>query len=374
MASEQRGHSAQRGGSERRGRSAQWGGSSQSGRLAQSGRMTRAVRLHIKEMLDEAEAACRCCAPMTRKEKEHMGKALQLGEVVSPCRGLYVRPMYWNTLGTTERTRHLMKGLSLLHDSWVFAGPTAAVAHGLEVPNSCQETICVATSRKTHLSPDKGFSSIIVSNDEPVTVGGVRATSFERTVYDSVRIAGFRAGLAIADSALRLYDLSATDLTARLSKTCGHRSGIARVRAVVALADGRSENGGESIARATMLELGFCVPDLQREYPNPDSEGASYRVDFAWDVAAGSLLGELDGNGKYLDPSVNGGVAVEEVIAREHRRQSHLLANDEVASMVRFSFADVLEPLRFALLLERAGVPRTHDMDQLVLAAGGTLR
>ena len=348
--------------------------SAQQGRSVQQSRMTRAVRQHIESMLDDAETACRCCAPMTRREKEHMGKALQLGEVVSPCRGLYVRLMYWNALGTTERTRHLMKGLSLLHGSWVFAGPTAAVAHGLEVPNSCQETICVATSRKTHLSLGKGFTSIIVSNDEPVAVGGVRATSFERTVYDSVRIAGFRAGLAIADSALRLHNLSATDLTDRLSTTCGHRSGIVRVRAIVALADGRSENGGESIARATMLELGFCAPDLQREYPNPDSDGASYRVDYAWDIPDGSLLGELDGNGKYLDPSVNGGASVKEVIAREHRRQSHLLANDEVASMVRFSFADVLESLRLASLLERAGVPRTHDMDNFVLAAGGTLR
>lgn len=337
-------------------------------------RMTKSVARHIESMLDDAEAAHRCCAPTTRVEREHMGKALRLRMAISPCRGLYVRQAYWAKLGTTERTRHIMRGLALLHASWVFAGPTAAVAHGLEVPNSCQGAIYLATSRKAHLSPTKGFRSIVVSNDEPVSVGGVRATTLERTVYDSVRTTGFRAGLAIADSALRLCGLQAPELDSRISAACGHRGDINRVRAVVALADGRSENGGESIARATMLELGFRVPDLQREYPNPDKDGGSYRVDYVWDLPTGSLLGELDGNGKYLDPSMNGGMRVEDVIAREHHRQSHLLAHDGVVSMVRFSFADVRNPSRFASLLENAGVPRTREMDKLVLAAGGTLR
>lgn len=36
-------------------------------------------------------------------------------------------------------------------------------------------------------------------------------------------------------------------------------------------ADGRSENGGESVVRAIILELGFAEPDLQVEIEDPST-------------------------------------------------------------------------------------------------------
>lgn len=337
-------------------------------------RMTRDVRQHIDSMLHDAEKATRCCAPISRAEREHMRKAQNAGIVINTWRGLYARPAYWAELRTTEQTRHIIRGLALLHSSWVFAGPTAAVMHGLDVPNSFQKSLYLATTRKTHYVPSDGFIGVIVSNDEAAEIESIRATSLERTVYDSVRVMGFRASFAIVDSALRANKMKAEELADRVSEACGHRSDIARVRAVIALGDGLSENGGESIARATMLELGFRPPVLQRKYPNPDDSNGEYRVDYAWDLPSGTLLGELDGNGKYLDPLVNGGVSAEKAIEDEHRRQSNILAQKNVASMVRFSFGDVCHPETFAKILKRAGVPRTHEADEQVLAAGGTLR
>ena len=37
----------------------------------------------------------------------------------------------------------------------------------------------------------------------------------------------------------------------------------------MAYADGRSENGGESIVRGIMIDLGFALPELQVEIEDP---------------------------------------------------------------------------------------------------------
>lgn len=66
-------------------------------------------------------------------------------------------------------------------------------------------------------------------------------------------------------------------------------------------ADGRSENGGESVVRAIILELGFAEPDLQVEIEDPLNPGTYKRVDYYWLLEDGrAIVGELDGFEKYL--------------------------------------------------------------------------
>lgn len=75
---------------------------------------------------------------------------------------------------------------------------------------------------------------------------------------------------------------------------------LSRLRTLCQLADGKSENGGESLARAAMIELGFVRPELQHEFPNETNPKWPYRVDFAWKVGGKLIVGELDGADKYL--------------------------------------------------------------------------
>ena len=71
-----------------------------------------------------------------------------------------------------------------------------------------------------------------------------------------------------------------------------------KLRRLCCFANGLSENGGESFARGTMIDLGFMVPELQHEFVAPNS-GVKYRCDFLWQLPGGGLIvGELDGYGK----------------------------------------------------------------------------
>lgn len=126
---------------------------------------------------------------------------------------------------------------------------------------------------------------------------------------------------------------------------------------VLSFANPLSENGGESYARAVMIEEGFQVPTLQVELPDPISPSGTYRVDFLWRLPDGSYVaGEFDGLRKYNDPRYRGGRSANEVLIAERERESHL--NALGLPVMRFKFADVLDRRRFVRLLEQFGIPR----------------
>ena len=65
--------------------------------------------------------------------------------------------------------------------------------------------------------------------------------------------------------------------------------------------DGRSDNGGESEARAAMILAGVAAPELQVEITRPGNAGY-YLADYGWQMPGGSwTLTELHGLGKFED-------------------------------------------------------------------------
>lgn len=159
---------------------------------------------------------------------------------------------------------------------------------------------------------------------------------------------------------------------------------LSRLCLLCELADGKSENGGESLARAAMIELGFVRPQLQREFPNSNNSKWPYRVDFAWEVEGKLIVAEFDGADKYL---VNSGRGLEldtssqgnygssggdgstnedesillhydrSAVLRERDRERHLL-NCGVDKIVRFDFSHVVDPPTLEKRLLDAGVPK----------------
>lgn len=336
--------------------------------------MIRRTQLWLDEKLDEAEEQHRCLTPRNRLARDRLRRAYNEGVVFEVMPGLFARPAYWDSLSVVRQTLHVMQALQLVHPSWIFAGPSAALANGLAVSNRYLNHIWLATNRKQHRKTRGPIRSIIVSGDRGDTSQGLRTTSWERTVGDCVRIMDFRSGLAVADSALRIRPCATGELAEGVASACPRMQGIHRIKAVIRLADGRAESGGESIARATMLELGFAPPELQRAYPNPDPGRDPYRVDFAWQVSGGYILGELDGFEKYSNTELLKGRQLAQIINDEHHRQSYLETFDEVLRVVRFAFSDVVNDAALLDLLTRSGVPRTFAFDDRVQVAGGTLR
>lgn len=328
----------------------------------------------MEQQLEQSEKTKTCIVAHSRAERARLRRAARSGLIDEVAPSVFARPSYWTQLKPSVRACHVMRALQELHPDWIFAGPSAATARGLAVSNRYLDKTWLATTRKSHRSDSQFFRTIVVTDDAVECVDGMRLTSLARTVADCLRVMDFRSALAIADSALRVGHLDQDALIQGIEDACARMPNISEVRHIVKLADARAESGGESIARATMLELGIAPPDLQRPFDNPVVPTEPYRVDFTWEVVGGCVLGELDGFEKYVNAEMTRGRSMASVIDDEHRRQSHLEANACVLRVVRFGFADVMRDREFLALLQACGVPRTFAADHLVQKAGGKLR
>lgn len=313
----------------------------------------------IDVLLDDAERRGSCLVANGKSLTRALERRAAEGELVCPWPRLYARTGSWDALPSrSERTLHILRGLHELHPDWVFCGPSAALLHGLSVSYRLQDEVHVAVGRKGYLADGTGVVRHAVPRDEAISAGGAPATPLLRTTFDCARWLPFREGVAVADAALRGGDASHDELVGYADGMRGGYRGVERARLVASFADARAENGGESVARAAMWELGFARPELQVEVPSPFSGSGVYRVDFRWRLPDGSVLyGEHDGGEKYVNPQMNGGSALGALRA-ERMRESRLTL--ERAAIVRFSPANVADTAFFDWLLLLYGVPKDH--------------
>lgn len=324
-----------------------------------------AGRSHYLELLsDEAELLERCILPGSDSERRWLNRLAKRGIVVSPLRGMYARPSYWSALDPVERHLQCARALAAKHPTWIFSHFTAAAALGFSVPYEELNKIHRAVADP---SPTSSPAIACHRNRDGAceTAGGLRVTPFDRTVRDCLCSLDFAEGLALADSCCRVRDMTSTQLCELLDRCATKRThGIVTARKSARCADGRSESGGESIARAKIIELGFMVPNLQVEIPDPMGSDRAYRVDFMWEIPGGRrIIGELDGGRKYTDPNLTGGRDAVSVLRSERLRESHLSALN--IPIMRFSYEMVLDEEHFRHLLEVFEVPevrrRAHD-------------
>jgi len=105
--------------------------------------------------------------------------------------------------------------------------------------------------------------------------------------------------------------------------------GIARARAVMDQADGRSESGGETRVREIFLRMGYPTLHLQYEV---DTRFGRFRIDLAWPDL--KLAIEFDGNMKYFDYK-----PTDEVILLERKREKALM--EEGWTFLRLEWPDL---------------------------------
>lgn len=327
--------------------------------------MSRDVDREIAELFAGPEAAGSCLV-LPGETPDRIRRAVErrvaTGELTSPTRGLYARSEVWNACKQDQRTLLVARGLQALHPDWVFCGPTAAVAYGVDVSWSLQEKIHIATSRAGHRSGGRLVLRHAVLPDDArdarvEVASGLRVTQPERTVYDCLRRTDFARGLGVA--ANRVDEIRDTVYGHHAQPEGGVRDARGREQALGTLAwtDPRSENGGESIVRARMLLLGFARPELQVEVPRPADGGVPYRADYCWVRTDGLvILGELDGTDKYVDKRMTRGRTLDEVLSDEGIRGSRITLYD--VSVLRFRFELTSDAARFSALLNEYGVPR----------------
>jgi hypothetical protein len=319
--------------------------------------MSKVVSMELDEYLDDAERMGVCVFATSRREWQCLSARAKSYELHQPHPRLFVRSDYWNALDEKNRYLHVVRSLGVLHPNWTFSFETAAVAHGIADSRRLLEKVHVTTPASTQQRlPHGSIVRHAAARLEREEVDRVHVTPLAMTVVDCCRTLGFAQGLAIADAALRSGRVDMDGLVREVRDQHGRR-GIREAARTIALADGRSENGGESIARAAMIELGFVIPDLQVNLEDPLDRAHVIRVDYLWTLPGGGrVAGELDGFQKYVDPGMTAGRSVAAVLVSERRRESHI--NALHIPVVRFTFKELSDGRRFARKLEAFGVPR----------------
>lgn len=124
-----------------------------------------------------------------------------------------------------------------------------------------------------------------------------------------------------------------------------------KLEARLAFADGDGFLPGESLSRVAMYDQGFPQPELQSAFR--DRSGLIGYTDFYW--RKWNLVGEFDGDAKYVKPEYLKGRTVSQVVMAEKTREDRLRRLG--LAVVRWTWADVVQPEQLAALLRSAGLP-----------------
>lgn len=313
--------------------------------------MRRNTTLDAK--LDEAQLERRCAFSQTETENRALNRRAARGVLIRPYADLFLRADYAATLTRAEITLHVARALQLKHRHWVFTGWTGALIWGFEHPWHMHRGVIFTISRTRTPAANSRHLSCVQSGDFDVhVVDGLRVTSPARTIIECARQAEAREARAPLDSALRSRAVAKTEIRRELTRTPYLDEWVLPMLAV---ADPRCENGGESYTHHTICELGFEPPRMQREFVSPRT-GAIIRPDCLWIGKDGvRIFGELDGESKYCDPRMTDGRSISEIVQAERERQHAL--EELNGRVVRWTFPEVRDRVPLRIKLERAQVP-----------------
>jgi len=269
---------------------------------------------------------------------DELRRLVASGAYVKLLRGVYADAA---EVAVGDEARHRLRVLAMARRSeYAASHVSAAVLHGLPVSGadlSEIHSVRLGVGGNRHASGRQVHSGRVAA-EWLTSVDGAAVTTVARTVVDMARTQPRIASLVAADAALHRRLCSPDDLTAAARSVTRHR-GARRARAVVDLADGRSESPGETWTRMALNE---ALPQSEIQIEVFDVFG-----DFVGRVDGGypelGVLWEYDGRGKYTgryDPNIS---AVDAVLA-EKRRESRLTELGWI--VIRIDASDLRDPAR----------------------------
>lgn len=313
----------------------------------------------IDQLLTQAEQEGRCLIPPSTAIRKALLRRIG-SAIVSPMPGLFARKTRWEELNRAQRHVEIVRALAIRHPEWTFCSYSAACLLGLEVSWRHLNVVHVCSETKPSARPGARIQRHRTEPAGAIDQGGISITPPIQTVTDCLLQTGFADGMPIADSAISKLGLTREQLMEAVEKRAGARNGRAARTALTTLqyADARAESGGESVARAVMIETGFAPDRLQYELTDPFDSTESMRTDFAWERQARELtLGELDGFVKYTDQAMLAGRTMAETLVAERQREAHLSLYGH--PLIRFTMSEVRSTGVLAKKLQTAGVRQT---------------
>lgn len=227
------------------------------------------------------------------RSDRNLRTALRNGTLVRPVRGAYVDPerirvppAFYPYADAGAALAAARAALAVLPAAALADETAAYLLCGLWPPDSRPRLVVPAPATCTR-RPETVLREAALPEGDVLVIDGLRTTSGTRTALDLARRAPGRGrALAAVDALLRAGQTTPSDLAVGLERWAGHR-GVLRARALLALADGRSESPGESRIRLALLDAGVGPVELQVPVC-----GGRYRVDL---VVAGRVLVEFEG-------------------------------------------------------------------------------
>ena len=291
--------------------------------------------------------------------RQCLARRVNRGSVVRVRQGMYVRAEYLRGLTRAQKDFHLIKTCQSMHPDWVFCHASAGRVYGMPVGYDEDNAVHIATTKATRSPSSAGVKRHVVEGDAQDIMQGIRVTSFERTLFDCMRTASFKRSIALADWVLRMTDASRGYYINAFLLMGRNLDGTWRAIRAMRYADARSESPGESMARAAMIELGFCLPDLQVELPQPLDPSKLYRTDFAWQLPDGTcVLGEFDGMVKYRQHQTGSSGVSMRAISDERKREASLSLYG--MPIVRLTYADIMNSKKLSSILSAYRIPRSE--------------
>lgn len=259
-------------------------------------------------------------------------RAARSGQFLRLAQGVFIASHAWSSLTPDEQFLARIHAVALSsRPHLVFSHHSAAALWRLPIvgrwPSKPEVTVGMTGASPSRLAFTARQFPV---PDEREVIDGLLVTGLARTVIDVGRTAPLSTSVAMMDRALVENAPGGSLIVARttaevLSREFGaitSARGRARCRTAIEIADGRSGSPGESLSRVGMHLLGLPMPVLQQ--PFYDADGLIGSVDFWWPEF--NLIGEFDGNGKYLRDELLGGRTPAEVVIDEKRREDRLRA------------------------------------------------
>ena len=132
--------------------------------------MTHPLSARVESLFDEAERDRSLATYSDSAQMQCMRRRVRAKSAVAPIPRLFARAAYWEALNPRARMEHMMRGLVTVHPDTVFAGPSAALVHGLPISFGRLSKLFVATDRRSHTESSPSIQRICVQDDDSLFV------------------------------------------------------------------------------------------------------------------------------------------------------------------------------------------------------------
>lgn len=293
-------------------------------------------------------------------ERRALQRRARRGELVAIRPGVLVEPDALDALRPEARHLLLLRATaSMVRPPRAISHASAAAVHGLPFVDTPPGKVQVTDPRRTHADATR-LLSVHVEADRtgpapryagtpptmPTEFCGAHVTALVRTLVDVAATEPALVSVPMLDAALAARRVFSQMLVDELA--AAPPNAVNRARVAIEMGSPLSDSPAESVARVRFRQLRTPEPVQQHVFARPGVRRAV--VDF-WFPAQGVVV-EVDGRAKYGD-----GTASAEAHWDEKRREDFIRSFPEVRTVIRFSWADLMDPEVIRVALIRAGVP-----------------